>query len=220
MVLSIAKFKLHPFLAIMGTALLLALGALPLKDIPGSIGSGFAGTFSSLGIVIILGAMIGTILEKTGAALTMADTVVRVVGKKHPDLAMLLMGWIVSIPVFCDSGYVILNPIRKAMIKKTGVSAVTMAVALSVGLYTSHVFIPPTPGPIAAAQSLGLESNMLLVIGVGSSVGYLNYYYNNNSVTKDYSAEEVVEMNHLVHDMMAEDLGPELVLPRENADTP
>ena len=81
MVLSIAKFKLHPFLAIMGTALLLALGALPLKDIPGSIGSGFAGTFSSLGIVIILGAMIGTILEKTGAALTMADTVVRVVGK-------------------------------------------------------------------------------------------------------------------------------------------
>lgn len=175
MVLSIAKFKLHPFLAIMGTALLLALGALPLKDIPGSIGSGFAGTFSSLGIVIILGAMIGTILEKTGAALTMADTVVRVVGKKHPDLAMLLMGWIVSIPVFCDSGYVMLTPIRKALNRRTGFPATTLVIALSVGLYTSHVFIPPTPGPIAAAQFVGLEHNMLTVIlaGLGVSIPVL-----------------------------------------------
>ena len=167
MIVAISKWKIHPFLSIMGVSLLLALVALPLGDIPGTIGAGFSGTFSSLGIVIILGAMIGFFLEKTGAALTMADWVVRRVGDKHPDIAILLMGWIVSIPVFCDSGYVILNPIRKAMIKKTGVSATAMAVALSVGLYTSHVFIPPTPGPIAAAQSLGLESNMLLVIGVG-----------------------------------------------------
>ena len=167
MIVAISKFKIHPFLSIMGVSLILALVALPLSDIPGTIGAGFSGTFSSLGIVIILGAMIGFFLEKTGAALTMADWVVRRVGDKHPDIAILLMGWIVSIPVFCDSGFVILNPIRKAMIKKTGVSATAMAVALSVGLYTSHVFIPPTPGPIAAAQSLGLESNMLLVIGVG-----------------------------------------------------
>ena len=167
MIVAISKYKIHPFLSIMGVSLVLALVALPLADIPNTIGAGFSGTFSSLGIVIILGAMIGFFLEKTGAALTMADWVVRKVGDKHPDLAILLMGWIVSIPVFCDSGYVILNPIRKAMIKKTGVSATAMAVALSVGLYTSHVFIPPTPGPIAAAQSLGLESNMLLVIGTG-----------------------------------------------------
>ena len=167
MIVAISKYKIHPFLSIMGVSLVLALVALPLADIPNTIGAGFSGTFSSLGIVIILGAMIGFFLEKTGAALTMADWVVRKVGDKHPDLAILLMGWIVSIPVFCDSGYVILNPIRKAMIKKTGVSATAMVVALSVGLYTSHVFIPPTPGPIAAAQSLGLESNMLLVIGTG-----------------------------------------------------
>ena len=167
MIVAISKYKIHPFLSIMGVSLVLALVALPLADIPNTIGAGFSGTFSSLGIVIILGAMIGFFLEKTGAALTMADWVVRKVGDKHPDLAIQLMGWIVSIPVFCDSGYVILNPIRKAMIKKTGVSATAMAVALSVGLYTSHVFIPPTPGPIAAAQSLGLESNMLLVIGTG-----------------------------------------------------
>ncbi|MDO5298591.1 MAG: GntP family permease [Clostridia bacterium] len=167
MIVAISRFKIHPFLSIMGVSLLLALFSLPLTSIPGTIGAGFSSTFSSLGIVIILGAMIGFFLEKTGAALTMADWVVRRVGDKHPDLAILLMGWIVSIPVFCDSGFVILNPIRKALIKKTGVSGAAMAVALSAGLYTSHVFIPPTPGPIAAANSLGLESNMLLVIGIG-----------------------------------------------------
>jgi len=96
--------------------------------------------------------------------------VVGVVGKKRPELAVLIMGWIVSIPVFCDSGFVILDPIRKAMVKKTRTSAVASAVALSAGLYTSHVFIPPTPGPIAAAGTLGLGDNLLLVIGMGALV--------------------------------------------------
>ncbi len=167
MVIAIAKFKWHPFLAIMSTSLLLALFSLPLKSIPASIGNGFSGTFSSLGIVIILGAMIGTILEKTGAALTMADTVIHLAGKKRPDIAILLMGWIVSIPVFCDSGYVMLNPIRKALTRQTGISAATMVICLASGLYVSHVFIPPTPGPIAAAQYLGLENHILAIILAG-----------------------------------------------------
>ncbi len=177
MILAISKFKVHPFLALMGVSLILAFVAgLPLVKtadklgIPEIIGGGFSGAFSSLGIVIILGALIGYFLEKTGAALKMADVVVRVVGKKHPQLAILIMGWIVSIPVFCDSGFVILNPIRKAMVKKTGVSSVSMSIALSLGLYTSHVLIPPTPGPIAAANSLGLADNLLLVIAIGALV--------------------------------------------------
>ena len=194
MIVAISKFKIHPFLSIMGVSLILALLALPLAKVPGTIGAGFSGTFSSLGIVIILGAMIGFFLEKTGAALTMADWVIRRVGDKHPELAILLMGWIVSIPVFCDSGYVILNPIRKAIVKKTGVSAVAMAVALSAGLYTSHVFIPPTPGPIAAAQSLGLESHMLMVILVGFLVSIpslaAGYFYARYIGKKVHAADE------------------------------
>lgn len=129
---------------------------------------GFSGTFTSIGIVIILGALIGTILEATGAALKLADMVIRVVGKKRPELAVLLMGWVVSIPVFCDSGFVILNPIRKALVKRTMTSSVAMTVALSAGLYISHVFIPPTPGPIAAASTLGIGDNLLLVMGMGA----------------------------------------------------
>ncbi|WP_418706708.1 GntP family permease, partial [Anaerotruncus massiliensis (ex Liu et al. 2021)] len=171
MILAISKLKLHPFLAIMGVALLLAIiVGIPLADIPGTIGAGFSGTFSSIGIVIILGAMIGFFLEKTGGAIRLADAVVKIVGKKHPEIAIMLMGWIVSIPVFCDSGFVILNPIRKAMVKKTMCSSVAMTVALSGGLYISHVFIPPTPGPIAAAGTLGIGNNLLLVIGMGALV--------------------------------------------------
>ena len=171
MILAISKLKLHPFLAIMGVALLLAIiVGIPLADIPGTIGAGFSGTLSSIGIVIILGAMIGFFLEKTGGAIRLADAVVKIVGKKHPEIAIMLMGWIVSIPVFCDSGFVILNPIRKAMVKKTMCSSVAMTVALSGGLYISHVFIPPTPGPIAAAGTLGIGNNLLLVIGMGALV--------------------------------------------------
>lgn len=212
MIVAISKFKIHPFLSIMGVSLILALLALPLAKVPGTIGAGFSGTFSSLGIVIILGAMIGFFLEKTGAALTMADWVIRRVGDKHPELAILLMGWIVSIPVFCDSGYVILNPIRKAIVKKTGVSAVAMAVALSAGLYTSHVFIPPTPGPIAAAQSLGLESHMLMVILVGFLVSIpslaAGYFYARYIGKKVHAADEDSSETTKSYDELKAEFGP------------
>lgn len=171
MIFCISKLKIHPFLSIMGISLILAIVAgIPLKDIPGTIGAGFSGTFTSIGIVIILGALIGSILEKTGAALKLSDMVVKLVGKKHPEVAMLIMGWVVSIPVFCDSGFVILNPIRKALVQRTKTSSVAMTVALSAGLYASHVFIPPTPGPIAAANTLGIGNNLLLVMGMGALI--------------------------------------------------
>lgn len=168
MIILISRFKVHPFLTIMGVSLLLALLAgLPLRQIPGVIGQGFSGTFTSIGIVIVLGAFIGAVLEKTGAALKLADMVIRLIGKKRPALAVELMGWVVSIPVFCDSGFVILDPIRKALARRTGASSVTLTICLSCGLYVAHVFIPPTPGPIAAAQTLGIGENLILVIGIG-----------------------------------------------------
>ena len=174
MIVAISKWKVHPFLSIMAVSVMLALVAgIPLvktgdtAGIADVIGAGFSGTFSSIGIVIILGALIGSILEQTGAALKLADMTVKLVGQKNPELALELMGWVVSIPVFCDSGFVILDPIRKALVKRTGKSSVACTVALSCGLYISHVFVPPTPGPIAAANTLGIGNNLLLVIGLG-----------------------------------------------------
>ena len=203
MILLISKLKIHPFLAIMGISLVLAIVAgIPLTDIPGVIGAGFSGTFSSIGIVIILGAFIGTVLEKTGAALKLADMVIKLVGEKNPGLAIQLMGWVVSIPVFCDSGFDILNPIRKALVKRTGVSSVMMTVCLSCGLYISHVFIPPTPGPIAAASTLGVGENLLLVIGMGVLCSILpliaGLIYAKIIGKKIKSADELAESDEVV----------------------
>ena len=202
MLLMISKWKIHPFLSIMLVALVLALLAgIPMPQVPTVIGEGFATTFTSIGIVIILGALIGAILEHTGAALTLADAVIRLVGEKRPGLALELMGWVVSIPVFCDSGFVILNPIRKALVKRTGAPSVTLTVCLACGLYIAHVFIPPTPGPIAAAQTLGVGENLLLIMGLGVAAsvfpltaGYLYARYIGRRIkADDDNAEQTTE---------------------------
>ena len=196
LIITISKWGVHPFLAIMGIALTLALAiGIPLDTIPTTIGKGFSSIFTSIGIVIILGTLIGLILEKTGAAIRLADAIIRIIGVKHPQLAIMLIGWIISIPVFCDSGFVIVNPIRKWLSKKTNFSSVTLTVALSAGLYVAHVFIPPTPGPIATAGLIGLENNLLLVIGAGVLVSIFPltaaYFFATAIGKKVKSAEEL-----------------------------
>lgn len=194
MILMISKFKVHPFLALMSISLVLAVVAgIDLSKIPAMIGVGFSGTFKSIGIVIIFGTIIGTVLEKTGAALKLADMVVKLVGQRRPELAMLIMGWVVGIPVFCDSGFVVLNSIREALYKKISASPVAMSVALSGGLYASHVFIPPTPGPIAAAGTLGLGGNLLLVIIMGTVVSVpvlVAVYFFSKSIAKSVTISD------------------------------
>ena len=168
MVVAISKWHLHPFIAILLTALIFGIvSGIPLPQMTTLIGSGFSKIFAGIGLVIIFGTLMGTILEQSGAALKIADCIIKLLGKRHPVLSMAIMGWVVSIPVFCDSGFVVLNPIREALVKKTQSSPVAMTVALSGGLYLSHVFIPPTPGPLAAAETLGLSGNLLLVMGMG-----------------------------------------------------
>lgn len=196
LIITISKWGVHPFLAIMGIALTLAvIIGIPLDTIPTTIGKGFSSIFTSIGIVIILGTLIGLILEKTGAAIRLADAIIRIIGVKHPQLAIMLIGWIISIPVFCDSGFVIVNPIRKWLSKKTNFSSVTLTVALSAGLYVAHVFIPPTPGPIATAGLIGLENNLLLVIGAGVLVSIFPltaaYFFATAIGKKVKSAEEL-----------------------------
>ncbi|WP_394211619.1 GntP family permease [Enterovibrio calviensis] len=167
-VLSTSMFKIHPFLALLGAAFLTALlSGLPLGDIAKTISGGFGGILGYIGLVIMLGTIIGTILERSGAAITMADTIIKLLGERFPHLTMSLIGYLVSIPVFCDSGYVILNSLKRSLTKRMNVSAVGMSVALATGLYATHTFVPPTPGPIAAAGNLGLTNNLGLVIGVG-----------------------------------------------------
>lgn len=140
---------------------------MPLEQIVENINGGFGGLMTSIGLVIVFGTIIGTILEKAGAALRMAEVVLRIVGPKRPQLAMSMIGFIVSIPVFCDSGFVILSSLRKALAKRAKVAVASMSVALATGLYATHTLVPPTPGPIAAAGNIAADGYLGTVILIG-----------------------------------------------------
>ncbi|MFW5799709.1 MAG: GntP family permease [Spirochaetota bacterium] len=166
-----AKVNLNPFVTLLGITILygLAIGIKPV-DVVQTIRDGFGGTLGYIGIVIACGTIIGTILEKTGGALSMTNAILGVVGQKRATLAMSIAGYVVSIPVFCDSGFVILSPLNKGLSRKTGISMAVMAVALATGLYATHCLVPPTPGPIASAGILGADLGLVIGLGIIASI--------------------------------------------------
>ena len=167
-ILGTTKLKIHPFIVLLLASYLAgALAGLPIEKIATTITTGFGNIMATIGIVIVLGTVIGIILEKSNAAIKLAELVLKLVGKRFPGLAMSIIGYIVSIPVFCDSGFVILSSLKKSLVRKTGKSSVALSIALATGLYATHTFVPPTPGPIAAAGNLGLENQLGLVILFG-----------------------------------------------------
>jgi gluconate:H+ symporter, GntP family len=167
-ILGTTKLKIHPFIVLLLASYLSgALAGLPIQEIAITITTGFGNIMASIGIVIVLGTIIGIILEKSNAAIKLAELVLKLVGKRFPALAMSIIGYIVSIPVFCDSAFVILSSLKKSLVQKTGKSSVALSIALATGLYATHTFVPPTPGPIAAAGNLGLENQLGLVILFG-----------------------------------------------------
>lgn len=170
-ILGTTRLKLHPFIVLLLASYLAgALAGLPVGNIAVTISRGFGDIMAYIGIVIVLGTIIGTILEKSNAAIKLAELVLKLVGKRFPGLAMSIIGYIVSIPVFCDSAYVILSSLKKSLVQKTGKSSVALSISLATGLYAAHTFIPPTPGPIAAAGNLGLDDQLGVVILFGLAV--------------------------------------------------
>jgi len=174
-----ARAKMHAFLVLLLASFGVGVlsGMEPLAVVR-TITDGFGGILGYIGIVIICGTIIGTMLEKSRATLTMANAVLGLVGESKSALAMSLTGAVVSISVFCDSGFVILSSLNRTLAGKTGLSMAVMAVALSSGLYATHTFVPPTPGPIAAAGNLKADIGMVILFGLIVSVpavtaGYL-----------------------------------------------
>ncbi|NOX16245.1 MAG: GntP family permease [Epsilonproteobacteria bacterium] len=171
-VISTSKWKLHPFISLLIAAYGIAVSVgMGYADIAKTMTKGFGGILAYIGIVIVLGTIIGVILEKSGAAIKMANVVLKLVGKKRPVLAMSIIGYIVSIPVFCDSGFVILNALKRSLVEELKVSGVAMSVALATGLFATHTLVPPTPGPIAAAGNLGIDNlGLVILVGLGISI--------------------------------------------------
>ena len=171
MIIAISKFKQHPFVVLITISILVGvLSGMKVGDVVTKVQTGFGSILSSIGIVIISGTIIGTILEKTGAALTMANTILKIVGKDRSVLTIGITGYITGIPVFCDSGFVILSPISKALAARSKISLSVMGTALSGGLYATHCLVPPTPGPIAMAGTLGANLGLVILVGLLISI--------------------------------------------------
>lgn len=167
LILLILKTKVHAFLGLIIAAVVIGLvGGMPASDVHKSIINGFGGTLGSIGIIIGFGVMMGQIFDKTGAAERMALTFIKLFGKKREHWAMALTGFIVSIPIFCDSGFVIVSPIAKAISKKTRRSIISIAGPLAAGLVITHSLVPPTPGPLGVAGTFGVDVGKFILWGI------------------------------------------------------
>lgn len=161
------KYKVHPVFSLIIASILVGfLFGFNTELIINSITQGFGKTLSSIGLIIAFGTTIGIFLEKNGGTQLIAEKILSKVSSKRSPLAMNIIGFIISIPVFCDSGFVILSSLNKALTKKTGISLVVFAVALSTGLYAAHVFVPPTPGPLAAAAVIDADLGLVMILGL------------------------------------------------------
>jgi GntP family gluconate:H+ symporter len=164
--IAIIKFDIHPFLALFVGAIIYGLMMRMEPDlIIKSISDGFGGVLGSVGLLILLGVILGTFLEKTGGAMVIAEKVLKWVGEKSVNLSLMLSGWILSIPVFGDSTIIMLNPIAKSLSSKSGISYAATIVAVSLGAMASHSLVPPTPGPIATAGILGADLGQVIFYG-------------------------------------------------------
>lgn len=189
-IIATVKFKVHPIFSLILAAIIsgLCIGLNP-DEILSTIAEGFGKTLSSIGLVIAFGTIIGIFLEKTGSTSVLANGILSWIGMKRSPLAINLAGFIISIPVFCDSGFIILSSINKAISKKSGIPLLVYAIALSTGLYAAHVFVPPTPGPLAAAAILEADLGTVLILGIivaipVSLMGYVWARYIGKSLTE------------------------------------
>lgn len=181
MIVLVSKTKVHTFIALLTAAVVTGLiGGMPVTDITAdgtkitgiitSIQNGFGSTLKSTGIIIGLGVMMGGILEESGGAERMAYSFIKAVGKKKEEWALAITGWFISIPVFADSAIVIFAPLCKAMSRVTGKSVIGLALSLACGLQLTHCLVPPTPGPLTAASTLGVDVGQMIIAGALVSI--------------------------------------------------
>jgi GntP family gluconate:H+ symporter len=173
LIFMIVKLKIPAFYTLITVAILGGFGfGLNISTIISTITNGFGSTIGSIGIVIVLGCAIGIILEDTGGAFVLANTILGLVGKKRSSIAMSITGYMISIPVFSDSAYVIMSPVARALSARSGVPLAVLAGCLNAGILATHAMVPPTPGPIAAAGVFGADIGMVILIGLCAAIPY------------------------------------------------
>ncbi|HUS00917.1 MAG TPA: GntP family permease [Chitinophagaceae bacterium] len=178
-VLLTAKYRVHPFFALILACFVVGLTiGFPIAVVITTIKDGFGNIMKSLGLIIVLGTTLGILLEHTGSTAVMASFIMKKTGEKYAALAMSITGFIVGLPIFCDSGYIVLSGLNNSIAKRTAVSIVAMSVSLATGLYSVHCLIPPHPGAAAAAGIIGVDIGRIILIGIlvaipAAVVGYI-----------------------------------------------
>lgn len=167
-ILGTSRLKLHPLICLATASIWVGLAAgLSFLEALDGFAKGFGSLIGQIGLIIILGCVLGVVLEKSKAAFVLAQVIWQNLGKRMPALSTTLMGYMVGVPVFCDSGFILLNPIGKSLAKTSGISPLTFSLSLAGGLYLSHIIIPPTPGPLAVAGIFHMEQHLGLMLLIG-----------------------------------------------------
>ena len=147
---------------------------------------GFTNILIGIGPLILAGSILGIFLEKTGTTKKMVNVFVEMLGTKNSPISLNMIGFIISIPVFCDAAFILLSSVIKEVSKKTGYKLIILSICLATGLFSAHVFVPPTPGPIAAAEIIDAPIGLLLIVGLftGIIVSIMGYLWTRVSLKK------------------------------------
>jgi len=170
-ILFTAKYRIHAFFALLVACFIVGIGVqLPFISILTAIKEGFGRIMQSLGFIVVLGTTLGVLLEHSGSTRVMANFIIKQTGERKSPLAMSIAGFIVGLPVFCDSGYIVMSGLNQSLAKRTGISVVTMAISLATGLYSVHCLVPPHPGATAAAATIGVDLGKLILVGIAVAI--------------------------------------------------
>ena len=189
-----STLKLQAFIALFIVSLFLAFTTLPASTIIETIKEGFGNTMGSIGFLIILGAIIGITLDRTGGTISIANYILSKTGEKRSAAALGITGFITGLPIFCDSGFIILSGLAKSFSSKSKIAMPFMATVLACSLYSVHCLIPPHPGALAAAGLFKVNIGYLIIIGVFFAVpGALAAYFWSKWMTRGKHALPVKE---------------------------
>jgi len=189
--------KVNAFFALLAAALMVGLlSGMPLHDVAATLKTGFGHTMEKIGLLILLGTALGVVLEKTGATTAMATYILNKVSERHAPAAIGLTGFIIGLPIFCDSGFIVLSGLNHSLARRSHTGMTVMAAVLATSLYAVHCLVPPHPGITAAVGIVGGNTGTVMLLGImlaipAALVGYgwsVRQGRKQNAVTQDHIA--------------------------------
>ena len=196
-----SRFKLKAFIALFIVSVFLAFTTLPPNQILTTLKEGFGNTMASIGFLIILGAIIGITLDKTGGTISIAKFILSKTGEHNSAFALGITGFITGLPIFCDSGFIILSGLAKSFSAKSKIAMPFMATVLATSLYSVHCLIPPHPGALAAAGVIKVNIGYLILAGIAFAIpGALAAFFWSKRLTarRDYAPAKMIESDQKI----------------------